>query len=315
MCYPECPDGGGGGGDQGGGIDLGPLGIPVGIGVGIVLAAANGLLPCIFSCGGGGEAPSSDDNNVTDGVSTLGSGGGANWVEINGTGPEWHVAASGPNYQQQFQRFHGNVSKNYLRRQAEFAAISAPVTGAAVGVAASFATICAASGPCAGLLATVASYTATASSPSESEFAAPVPWGGGGSASTRGGLLAGSGPVPGVIEVHPRVKSVTAFRNYRPPGGGMEFVFNPRSSRFAVGKPAPYARVGGLSPHQRLASAIDADGATVVGGMFARGPGGEILINEFSGHYWQHWTPKVRHQLTQFLERMTGQRVILNPGM
>jgi filamentous hemagglutinin len=78
------------------------------------------------------------------------------------------------------------------------------------------------------------------------------------------------------------VRSTKAFQNYAP-GGATEFVFDSQTSRFVVGTP----RVAGIgSPHQQLAAAIDANGSSVVGGMFRRGSNGEILTNEFSGHYW-----------------------------
>jgi RHS repeat-associated protein len=131
------------------------------------------------------------------------------------------------------------------------------------------------------------------------------------------GMLSGSGPVPGVIEVSHRVKSVAAFKNYNPatrraPGRGgaysiksTEFVFDPVQSRFAVGKPHGWSAG---SPHQRLAASIDADPSVVVGGMFRRGPNGEILTNERSGHYWRNWTPEIRSKFEKFMKEMTGLR-------
>ena len=123
----------------------------------------------------------------------------------------------------------------------------------------------------------------------------------------EGLLLEGSGPVSGVIEVSSRVKSVAAFKNYRPPGGGgIEFVFNAESEQFVVGRPAAYVRRGG-SPHQELARSIGATGPRVVGGIFGRSLStGEILTNEYSGHFGRNWTPQIREQFKAFLERMTG---------
>jgi RHS repeat-associated protein len=119
------------------------------------------------------------------------------------------------------------------------------------------------------------------------------------------GGFRGSGPAPGVLEVSDYRPSTEAFRAYQP-AKPIEYVFDPVSERFAVGA----APSGGGSPHQRLAGTINADPNDVVGGMFQRGPGGEIQLNEHSGHYWQNWSPGVRSQLQQFLESRTQQQVL-----
>ena len=127
LCYPACPDGGGGGEDGGVGGGEIVVGGAVGLAVSqttwqnIAIGYVAYQIFCGWFCGGGSsEAPSSDDNNLTDGVSTLGSGGGAgsgptsageigssspvleegtgwdvptdNWVKLDGTGPGWPVA-------------------------------------------------------------------------------------------------------------------------------------------------------------------------------------------------------------------------------
>lgn len=126
-------------------------------------------------------------------------------------------------------------------------------------------------------------------------------------AALRGGSmaaeaeLAGSGPVSGVLEVSGRVKSVGAFRNYNPRAGA-EYVFDPATSRFAVGRPAADSGLKG-SPHQQLAESIGADQSGVVGGMLRRGPGGEFITDEMSGHFYQNWTPEIRSQFTDFMQR------------
>ena len=122
----------------------------------------------------------------------------------------------------------------------------------------------------------------------------------------------GSGPVPGVLEVRSRVKSTAAFRNYNPSSGTVEFVYDVQTNTFVVGKPKPYMNLTG-SPHQKLAESIGAEATHVVGGMFRRGPNGEIILNEHSGHFWQNWDkiPSVREKLKQFLEKMTSQKVIM----
>ncbi|KAA9163969.1 type IV secretion protein Rhs [Amycolatopsis acidicola] len=117
------------------------------------------------------------------------------------------------------------------------------------------------------------------------------------------GELNGSGPVPGVIEVSGRVKSVKAFQNYAPSGKNMiEYVFDPVRNIFAVGGPLSYLDIDG-SPHQRLARSIGADETRVLGGMFSRGSDGRVNTNEYSGHYGDRWTPDLRRQFTDFMGR------------
>ncbi|NNA90114.1 polymorphic toxin type 43 domain-containing protein [Pseudomonas sp. ICMP 8385] len=96
----------------------------------------------------------------------------------------------------------------------------------------------------------------------------------------------GSGPAPGVLGLEPGSASSKAIQNYFPStkNGSIEFVFDPKTNTFAVGK--PISNLGG-SPHQQLAETIKSDGSTLVGGMFRRGPNGEVITNEFSGHYLQ----------------------------
>lgn len=94
-------------------------------------------------------------------------------------------------------------------------------------------------------------------------------------------------------------KSVQAIKNYNPKNG-IEFVFDPKTNTFVVGKPNNTSYKG--SPHQKLAQTINADAKTVVGGTFNRGPKGEILTTENSGHYGQNWTSKVRKQFEDVME-------------
>lgn len=120
----------------------------------------------------------------------------------------------------------------------------------------------------------------------------------------------GSGPVPGVIAIHPKVQSTKALENYVPKNGSIEFVYDPKTKTFAVGKPNdPIAAGLQGSPHQQLAGSINADPTTLVGGTLQRGKNGEFITNEFSGHYGQNWTPEVRAQYREFLESMTGKKV------
>ncbi|MEV4227085.1 polymorphic toxin type 43 domain-containing protein [Streptomyces bobili] len=107
--------------------------------------------------------------------------------------------------------------------------------------------------------------------------------------------LAGSGPSPGILEVSDRAKSVAAVRNFYPTGG-RDFVFDPSTGRFATGADQ------GIGGHTFLRTSIGADESTVVGGRLTRGPNGEFLTNEHSGHYGTNWTDAVRSQFTAFME-------------
>ncbi|WMJ75654.1 polymorphic toxin type 43 domain-containing protein [Cytophagaceae bacterium ABcell3] len=130
------------------------------------------------------------------------------------------------------------------------------------------------------------------------------------SALKPGPYRTGSGPVAGVLEVSPQVKSVAQFKNYNP-SKAIEFVFDPHTNTFVVG--SPKAPVAGLSPHQNLAKSIGANNQ-VVGGLFKRGSDGRIITNEASGHFYRNWTPEVRKQFQQFLENQTGQSVVHTQG-
>ncbi|HEF5870833.1 TPA: hypothetical protein SAY52_001411, partial [Burkholderia cenocepacia] len=98
--------------------------------------------------------------------------------------------------------------------------------------------------------------------------------------------------------------SVAALKNYYPSKGSIEFVFDPTTNTFAVGKPASGLFDG--SAHQQLAQAIGANDANVVGGGFSRAADGSILTTENSGHYGQNWTPEIWNQFQQWLSKRVG---------
>jgi RHS repeat-associated protein len=81
---------------------------------------------------------------------------------------------------------------------------------------------------------------------------------GGGKGKGTGGsaaeTLAGSGPVLRVLEASGRVKSFGALRNFYPKGGA-EYLFDPETGTFAVGRPAASAGLEG-STHEQLAESI-----------------------------------------------------------
>lgn len=120
------------------------------------------------------------------------------------------------------------------------------------------------------------------------------------------GELRGSGPVPGVLEVSDRVKSVAQFKNYFPKEGTMiEFVFDADSNTFLVGK--PHGRQGAASPHQKLVLSLNKKG-NYVGGMFKR-EGNTIVTDEYSGHSGHKWNDQIRKQFVNYMEQKTGLKV------
>lgn len=124
----------------------------------------------------------------------------------------------------------------------------------------------------------------------------------------------GSGPTPGVLGVEPGSLSSKALRNYYPStdSGSIEYVFDPISKSFAVGRPKDFRPM--LSQHQQLADSIGAADATVVGGKFWRGPNGEFFTNEYSGHYWGNWSEENRKVFVDVMNKY-GVKVEHQRGM
>ena len=120
-------------------------------------------------------------------------------------------------------------------------------------------------------------------------------------AAGPGEVLAGSGPVAGVLEASGRAQSLAALRNYYPKQA-VEYVFDPQTQTFVVGRPKPHMELSG-SPHEQLAHSIDADPTTVVGGTLTRRSDGVFVTTEQSGHFWRNWTPEVRQN---FIDTMKG---------
>jgi len=123
----------------------------------------------------------------------------------------------------------------------------------------------------------------------------------------------GSGPFSGVIEVSDRVKSIKAFKNYRPKQEYIEYIYDTKQKIFLVGQPSgpTSSKFKGYSGHEKLASLVNGNGKDIVGGMFVRGKNNEIILNEFSGHFWQNWNDANRKEVQEFLEKKTGQKVIM----
>jgi putative RNase toxin 43 of polymorphic toxin system len=103
----------------------------------------------------------------------------------------------------------------------------------------------------------------------------------------------GIGPRPGMIGVNATTTSTRGLQNFRS-RGSVEYIFDPDTSTLVVNTR--------LHTHSPLAASIGADSDRVVGGMLTRGPGGEMITNEWSGHFWQNWSPAVRAQFNEFMQ-------------
>jgi filamentous hemagglutinin len=122
----------------------------------------------------------------------------------------------------------------------------------------------------------------------------------------------GSGPAPGTIGITDS-SSTAALRNYYPKEGGIEFVYDPTTNRLAAGSPKKGLFDG--SPHEQLAQSIGTarNSSEVLGGTFQRGPKGEFLTTENSGHYGQNWTNQNREQFQQWLSNRVDLPVYHGP--
>lgn len=117
----------------------------------------------------------------------------------------------------------------------------------------------------------------------------------------------GAGPVPDTIGITDTT-SVAALRNYYPKGGGVEFVYDPVTNKFATGKVSKGLFDG--SPHEQLVQSIGSPrGSVEVGGTLQRGPMGEFLTTESSGHYGGNWNYQTRAQFQQWLSNRVGTMV------
>lgn len=125
-------------------------------------------------------------------------------------------------------------------------------------------------------------------------------------AAGEANALKGSGPVSGVLEVSSNVKSVEAFKNFKS-SQPVEFVYDPTNKKFLVGQ--PNQKMQGLSGHQQLVKVGNLDNNSTVGGMLKTGESGQIITNEYSGHYYKNWTDEIRKQFKEFIETKTGKAV------
>ena len=94
-----------------------------------------------------------------------------------------------------------------------------------------------------------------------------------------------------------RVRSTAAFENFNP-AVPRDFVFDPVTHRLLVGGRA-WPKVLG---HSGLVQVGGFSEDTVVGGQLIRGPSGEFLTSEQSGHFGGNWTiGAVRQQFIDFM--------------
>lgn len=93
-----------------------------------------------------------------------------------------------------------------------------------------------------------------------------------------------------------RVKSTAAFENFNP-AVPRDFVFDPASQRLLVGG----ENLSKVLGHTGLVQVGGFSEDTVVGGQLTRGPAGEFLTNEWSGHFGMNWTDAARQQFADFM--------------
>lgn len=128
-----------------------------------------------------------------------------------------------------------------------------------------------------------------------------------GELATGAPKFSGSGPAPGVIAITDET-SVAALKNYKSSGrDGIEFVFDPTTNTFAVGKPKAGLFDG--SPHEQLARSISANESKVLGGTFSKNADGSITITDNSGHYGRRWSSETLSSFQNWLSNRLGTQV------
>jgi RHS repeat-associated protein len=118
--------------------------------------------------------------------------------------------------------------------------------------------------------------------------------------------MSGSGPAPGLLEVSSRYQSSSAVRNFQS-AKPVDFVFDAKTGRFVVGTNVVIGREGAMMRMNRghpetatqAGMALDSQ---VVGGHI-RFHKGQLMTSEWSGRLGQNWTPAIRAQYLQHLER------------
>ncbi|TAF67653.1 MAG: hypothetical protein EAZ55_01140 [Cytophagales bacterium] len=98
----------------------------------------------------------------------------------------------------------------------------------------------------------------------------------------------------------------------------IEYVFDVKKMDFATGRPDISNEFSG---HEMLSELLeDAFGEynrhsgksykNLVGGHLYRDSEGQIILNEYSGHFGKNWNEEARKLIVQFLESQTGMKVI-----
>ena len=114
--------------------------------------------------------------------------------------------------------------------------------------------------------------------------------------------LHGVGPSKGIIEISPRTKSTRVFQqNIMQTSGSREFIFDSETNTFLLAT-KPNVRRGALSPHEVLADSIGKKISSKVVGGTLTSRNGIIQTGEFSGHFGENWTTRIRMKFKQFLE-------------
>jgi hypothetical protein len=100
----------------------------------------------------------------------------------------------------------------------------------------------------------------------------------------------GSGPKPGFLEVSSRVKSTKAVQNFRGKRP-VDFRYDPDNGRFVMGNhPLGHGGIPGGFPDSAPGGRI-------------RFENGELITDEWSGHYGHLWTPEIRAKFVDFMKQ------------
>jgi RHS repeat-associated protein len=105
--------------------------------------------------------------------------------------------------------------------------------------------------------------------------------------------IAGSGPASGYLEVSDAYASSKAVQNFSS-STPKDFIFDPNSGRFVMGR-------GPFGHDSILEAARITPSESTVGGTIWR-ENGNLMTNEWSGHYGQNWTPEIRAQYLNFMQ-------------
>jgi hypothetical protein len=105
----------------------------------------------------------------------------------------------------------------------------------------------------------------------------------------------GSGPAKGFVEVSDTYDSSKAVQNFNATSW-RDFVFDSQSERFIMGRRSTL----GHDAFREIKGIVPGEG-TPGGRIFSEND--KLFTNEHSGHYGQYWTPEIRQQFVDFMDR------------